>query len=70
MRRALAAGAVAVLLVAPACSSGQDPGVEQAPTGDRGSTAPPQLLQPCPPGGPDETTPPAGCVDEDGTVRH
>ena len=66
-RRLLAA---ALLVAVAACSSGQDPGVEPAPTGRRGSTTTPQLLQPCPPGGPDATTPPAGCVDDDGTVRH
>ena len=65
---------LAVLLAAvAACSSGQDPGVDPgmqpSPTGDRGSTTTPQLLEPCPPGGPDATTPAAGCVDEDGVVQ-
>jgi hypothetical protein len=63
------AAAAAVVLVG-ACASGQDPGLEQGPAADRGSTTTPQFLQACPPGGPDATTPPAGCVDEDGNVRH
>lgn len=49
-----------------ACGSDQDPGFE-APPGD-GSKVTSHLLEPCPPGGPDETTPDAGCLDEDGTV--
>jgi hypothetical protein len=71
MRRLAGRMAAALaLLAAAACSSGQDPGVEpQVPSGDRGSTTTPQLLQPCPPGGPDGTTPAAGCVDDDGNVR-
>lgn len=70
MRAAARALVVAVVLAAAACSSGQDPGVEPAPGGQPGTTSTPQLLQPCPPGGPDETTPPAGCVDPDGNVLH
>lgn len=70
MRRSRALALGALLLAGAACSSDQDPGLEPAPSGSRGSTSTPQLLQPCPPGGPDETTPPAGCVDEDGNVLH
>lgn len=58
--------AVAVLLATAACSSGQDPGL--TPVTDQGPTTTSQTLSPCPPGGPDATTPPAGCLDEDGSV--
>lgn len=64
MRRpALALLTAAVLLVG--CSSDQDPGVE--PTSG-GPTTTSRTLQPCPPGGPDATTPAAGCLDPDGRV--
>lgn len=64
MRRAiLAAG----LLLAGACSSGQDPGVPASP-GSSGPTTTSHLLERCPPGGPDATTPPEGCLDEEGVV--
>ncbi len=58
--------AVVVLFVAAACSSGQDPGI--TPTTDPGPTTTSQTLQPCPDGGPDASTPAAGCLDEDGGV--
>ncbi len=57
--------AAALLLVA-ACSSGQDPGI--TPTSGTGPSTTSRMLEPCPPGGPDATTPPAGCLDEDGNV--
>ncbi len=65
MRRALAA----LLLVASvgACSSDQEP--EIVPASGGGSVTTSRSLQPCPPGGPDETTPAAGCLDEDGMVQ-
>lgn len=69
MRRRVAAAGLLVVALA-ACSSGQDPGLEQSPSGSTGPSDPPQLLEPCPPGGPDDTTPPAGCVDDDGNVVH
>jgi hypothetical protein len=59
--------AAALLLGAAACSSGQDPGIEQQPTNSGPSTSS-GFLQPCPPGGPDATTPPAGCLDPEGNV--
>jgi len=62
-RRAVA---VLLVLVAAACSSGQDPGISPG-TGSGPSTTS-RTLQPCPDGGPDSTTPPAGCLDEDGNV--
>lgn len=49
-----------------ACSSGQDPGI--APNSSGGSVTTSRTLAPCPPGGPDATTPAAGCLDEDGVV--
>jgi hypothetical protein len=62
---------VALALAVGACSRDQDPGiVPTASTQAGGSTTIPQLLGECPPGGPDATTPPAGCVDEDGVVQH
>jgi hypothetical protein len=69
MRRLLAVAGVALALAA--CSSGQDPGLDETPTTRAGGSTPaPQLLEPCPPGGPDERSPAAGCVDEDGNVLH
>ena len=58
---------VAMLLATAACSSSQDPGIAPEPS-DQGPTTTSHMLQPCPPGGPDATTPPAGCLDEDGRV--
>ena len=69
MRRVVLA--LALLLAVGACSRDQDPGiVPTASTRPGDTTLPPQLLGECPPGGPDATTPPAGCVDEDGVVQH
>jgi hypothetical protein len=58
--------AVLLVLAAAACSSGQDPGISPSTSAGPGTTS--RTLQPCPAGGPDATTPPAGCVDEDGNV--
>jgi hypothetical protein len=59
---------VAVLLIGAAgCSDDQDPGIAPGTTSGGPSTTS-QALAPCPPGGPDATTPPAGCLDEDGAV--
>ena len=61
----------AVLLGAAACSRDQDPGIVPSQSTVKGATTqPPRFLEPCPPGGPDATTPPAGCIDEDGNVLH
>jgi hypothetical protein len=57
--------AVALLIALAACSSGQDPGVTSV---DGGPTTTSRPLAPCPPGGPDATTPPAGCIGDDGSV--
>ncbi len=65
VRRGRLAAVVAVGLLA-GCASGQDPGlVDQQPTGP---TTTSHTLGPCPPGGPDATTPPAGCLDANGQV--
>jgi hypothetical protein len=58
--------AALALSVAAACASGQEPDIAP-PTGGGPSTTS-RSLQPCPFGGPDDTTPPAGCLDEDGAV--
>jgi hypothetical protein len=53
-------------LVTGACSDSQDPGITPGTTGGPSTTS--QALAPCPPGGPDATTPAAGCLGEDGAV--
>lgn len=58
--------ALALLVAIAACSSGQDPGL--TPSTEAGPTTTSQTLQPCPPGGPDATTPAAGCLDDAGGV--
>ena len=61
--------ATVLLLGAGACARDQDPGIEPTGTTVEGATTePPRFLGPCPPGGPDATTPPAGCVDDEGNV--
>lgn len=64
MRRALL---VAAIVLASACTSEQDPGVPAMPDAGGPSTTS-RVLEPCPPGGPDASTLPAGCLDDDGTV--
>lgn len=64
-RRGLGAGVSALLLLA-ACSQGQDPGLAPGEQGPRQTSA---TLGQCPPGGPDATTPPAGCLDGEGRVQ-
>jgi hypothetical protein len=64
VRRALLA--LALLLGGAGCAAGQDP--EIVPPADGGPTTTSRALQPCPAGGPDATTPAAGCLDEDGAV--
>jgi hypothetical protein len=63
---------VAVLALAAgtaACGSDQDPGVTPGDTTGGPSTTS-HLLSQCPAGGPDATTPAAGCLDPDGKVVH
>ena len=72
LRRTVLAAAVLVgASGAAACSRDQDPGIVPSESTVKGATTPPpQLPQDCPPGGPDATTPAAGCVDEDGNIQH
>lgn len=58
---------VALLLSVTACAAGQNPGL--APPTSNGTATTSRMLGPCPPGGPDPTTPLAGCVGPDGSVR-
>jgi hypothetical protein len=64
---AAAVAAVALGLGAAGCESGQDPGVTPSSSGGAGTTS--NTLGACPPGGPDATTPAAGCLDADGRVQ-
>ena len=54
------------LVLAAGCASGQEP--EIAPPADGGPSTTSRSLEPCPFGGPNESTPPAGCLDDDGNV--
>lgn len=65
-RRLLRLLAVVALALA-ACESGQDPGI--APEQLDGPAPTSDTLPDCPPGGPDATTPPAGCLGPDGSVQ-
>ena len=64
--RVLAAVFVFGALVA--CSD-QDPGLQQIEVPDDVTNTTSNTLPPCPDGGPDATTPDAGCLDADGSVR-
>lgn len=64
MRRLLLA--LTVVVGAAACAADQEP--EIVPATNDGPSTTSQVLQPCPPGGPDATTPAAGCLDDDGSV--
>jgi hypothetical protein len=54
------------LATVAACASSQDPGITPSTSG--GSVTTSRSLQPCPAGGPDATTPAAGCIGKDGAV--
>lgn len=58
---------LAVVVTSAGCSTSQDP--EIIPPVSAGPSTTSQALQPCPAGGPDATTPPAGCLGKDGGVR-
>ncbi len=62
----LAPAVALALTLLVGCSDGQDPGL--APGGERPESTSNTLGQ-CPPGGPDATTPVAGCIDSGGQVR-
>lgn len=61
--RAVVAGWALVLLAG--CAAEQDPGVPPAD----GPVETSDTLGACPDGGPDATTPAAGCLDPDGRVQ-
>ena len=66
-RRRLTAVVFAAVLALGACSDGQDPGLDPGLGGDQPGTTSNTLGQ-CPAGGPDATTPPAGCIGPNGQV--
>lgn len=57
---------VAAVLLATACAARQEPGLTT--TSELGPTTTSHTLGPCPEGGPDATTPAAGCLDPTGVV--
>lgn len=57
--------AVVVSVALFGCSDAQDPGLDPG-AGEPGTTS--NTLGQCPPGGPDATTPSAGCIGDDGQV--
>lgn len=63
----LGAVALAVVLAVAGCDSGQDPGLEPSRMEDTDRTS--DTLGACPEGGPDATTPDAGCLGPDGSVQ-
>lgn len=64
MRWLLAAAAVLALA---GCEADQDPGLD--PGVVEGTARTSDTLGTCPPGGPDATTPDAGCLGPDGSVQ-
>jgi hypothetical protein len=68
--RRVATGVVGLLLTVgiAACGNDQNPGIQ--PTGTSGPATTSHFLSSCPPGGPNATTPPAGCLDAHGNVVH
>jgi hypothetical protein len=67
--KTLLQGMAALLLLAVAAcgSNDQNPGIQNS---NSGPTTTSHLLASCPPGGPDATTPAAGCLDPNGNVVH
>ena len=69
MRRTRTLVAILALVAGvAACGSDQDPGFTPDTGGGPSTTS--HTLGTCPPGGPDATTPPAGCLDAEGNVQH
>lgn len=66
MTRRAAAVALGLALALGACESDQDPGLDPGVVDGPARTS--DTLGSCPPGGPDETTPAAGCLGPDGAV--
>jgi hypothetical protein len=67
--RRLLAVVLAGALALGGCESSQDPGLDPG-VGTGGPAPTSDTLPDCPPGGPDATTPPAGCLGSDGRVLH
>lgn len=67
MTRRRAVLAAAIVLALAGCESDQDPGLDPG-IGSETPAETSNTLGACPPGGPDETTPPAGCLGPDGSV--
>jgi hypothetical protein len=65
VRRSLLA--LVLVLGSAACTADQEPEIAPATGGGPSTTS--SVLRPCPPGGPDATTPAAGCLGEDGAVE-
>ena len=65
LRRRSVAAALAIALTLFGCTDSQDPGLDPG-SGEPGTTS--NTLGQCPPGGPDATTPSAGCIGDDGQV--
>ena len=59
--------AAAIVLVLAGCESDQDPGLDPGVGEADARTS--DTLGTCPPGGPDATTPEAGCLGPDGAVQ-
>lgn len=68
MRRVVAVAALVLALAA--CGQGQDPGVVPTDGTNAGPSTTSHLVTPCPPGGPDATTPEVGCLDKGGNLVH
>lgn len=67
-RRAVAVTVAAAALWLGACSEDQDPGFDQQIDVEGDTRPQSNTLEPCPEGGPDATTPAAGCIGPDGSV--
>lgn len=67
-RRRFTALLLAAALALAACESTQDPGLDPG-AGTSGPAPTSDTLPDCPPGGPDATTPPAGCLGPGGAVQ-
>ena len=65
LRRRGAVAFLALVLSVAACTTDDPPALDTDPDAP-GITS--DTLPECPLGGPDETTPPAGCLDSDGSV--
>ena len=67
VRQRAAAAAIVLALALAGCETDQDPGLDPGIGDGPGQTS--DTLGTCPPGGPDATTPAAGCLGPDGSVQ-